>query len=411
MKRRISDLLDGYLDDTVDLNADTPLSSQRIKERTMSKINTKTSPVRKGTRIITKILVAAAIISMLTMTAAAAERVFGVKDWFRDILNAQAKEDAATVHEEKMDITLRETVKENQLQKLEELGQVKNESVTSEGTTMTLTALYSDEYAMHLYFQVVAPEGTVLPDGMMYRLGGHGYPLEMDGEHMIYNMSMEGVALPDEDPTDNKKDIHVTIQSSLTNGFDGETIWEDAAWFNDSIPKKLHISGIFEQQVNGGEDTLRRITPGEFTFDITNPVTVRRAEVDVSGVETIQGHVLRQWNHDGPHQPWCPEVDENGGHKEEYDYTVTPTYLSIGPLTAEYAFDYTCTVPDRGVGLNFIVVMKDGTTTGLKHGGEMGCEGKFAGVSFFSTPIDLEEVDYILLGNPEEGNTQKVYLG
>ena len=39
MKRRISDLLEDIRDDTVELSSETPLSSQRIKELTMSKIN------------------------------------------------------------------------------------------------------------------------------------------------------------------------------------------------------------------------------------------------------------------------------------------------------------------------------------------------------------------------------------
>ena len=39
MKRRISDLLEGIREDTVELNTQTPLASNRIKELTMSKIN------------------------------------------------------------------------------------------------------------------------------------------------------------------------------------------------------------------------------------------------------------------------------------------------------------------------------------------------------------------------------------
>ena len=41
MKRRISDILDHYSDSSVELNNSTPLSSDRIKELTMSKITKK----------------------------------------------------------------------------------------------------------------------------------------------------------------------------------------------------------------------------------------------------------------------------------------------------------------------------------------------------------------------------------
>ena len=42
MKRNISDLLDAYIDESVDLNGTSLLSSSRIKELTLSRINQKT---------------------------------------------------------------------------------------------------------------------------------------------------------------------------------------------------------------------------------------------------------------------------------------------------------------------------------------------------------------------------------
>ena len=41
MKKRISDLLDGYEDGSVELSGGTPLSPARIKELTMNKITPK----------------------------------------------------------------------------------------------------------------------------------------------------------------------------------------------------------------------------------------------------------------------------------------------------------------------------------------------------------------------------------
>ena len=67
MKRRISDLLDDIRDDTVQLNSETPLSSERIKELTMSKIKQEKKP-RNGKRMAFRILAAAAAVSLLAMT-------------------------------------------------------------------------------------------------------------------------------------------------------------------------------------------------------------------------------------------------------------------------------------------------------------------------------------------------------
>ncbi len=55
MNRRISDLLDAYRDDSVELSGNTPLSSARIKELTMNKING-TKTVKKATCLTTRLL-------------------------------------------------------------------------------------------------------------------------------------------------------------------------------------------------------------------------------------------------------------------------------------------------------------------------------------------------------------------
>ena len=60
MKRNISDLMDHYRGELPELQMDTPLSSQRIKELTMGKI---TKSEKKGKRIVFRILVAAALIA------------------------------------------------------------------------------------------------------------------------------------------------------------------------------------------------------------------------------------------------------------------------------------------------------------------------------------------------------------
>ena len=90
MKRNISDLMDHYRGELPELQSHTPLSSQRIKELTMGKI---TKKEKKSKRIVFRVLVAAAIIASLSITVLAAEDVFDVGSWFRDILNLQLQAD------------------------------------------------------------------------------------------------------------------------------------------------------------------------------------------------------------------------------------------------------------------------------------------------------------------------------
>lgn len=417
MKRRISDLLEGIREDTVELNTQTPLSSNRIKELTMSKINSE-KKTHNTKRIAFRILVAAAAISLLTVTAFAAENVFGAGDWFRDILGNRLEEDRKTVQQEGLDITLPETVSQEQIDVVNELGQVFEEtSIESEGTTMTLTAAYADANVIHLYFQAEAPEGTVLPDGILYQFYDYnaenwnilelpqGAPYELSG----YNVEVE--ALPDADPTDNRKDFHVTIYTQ--SGMEMQ--------FNDGVSKLYHITGIYEQVVdmNGDEDGYVRLAPGSFTFDIGIANEAKVVELDVDGL-TYGGHRTRTWTHDSPCKEFCKEnltgqTDPDTGlpiHAESWDYTVTPKRLAISPLSADWACDYTCSDDRASFGLSFRVVMKDGSSPLLVDGGGTYNDEKCmsSGTNYFSTPIDLSQVDYILIGDPEINSTHKVYL-
>ena len=417
MKRRISDLLEGIREDTVELNTQTPLSSNRIKELTMSKINSE-KKTHNTKRIAFRILVAAAAISLLTVTAFAAENVFGAGDWFRDILGNRLEEDRKTVQQEGLDITLPETVSQEQIDVVNELGQVFEEtSIESEGTTMTLTAAYADANVIHLYFQAEAPEGTVLPDGILYQFYNYnaedwnilelpqGAPYELSG----YNVDVE--ALPDADPTDNRKDFHVTIYTQ--SGMEMQ--------FNDGVSKLYHITGIYEQVVdmNGDEDGYVRLAPGSFTFDIGIANEAKVVELDVDGL-TYGGHRTRTWTHDSPCKEFCKEnltgqTDPDTGlpiHAESWDYTVTPKRLAISPLSADWACDYTCSDDRASFGLSFRVVMKDGSSPLLVDGGGTYNDEKCmsSGTNYFSTPIDLSQVDYILIGDPEINSTHKVYL-
>ena len=426
MKRRISDILDGYEDQSMQLQNYTPLSQKRIKELTMSKIEYKE---RKNKRIGFRLLAAVAVIATLGVTAVATEAVFGAGDWFRQILNLQLEEDERRT--EGMDVTIQEAISQGQIEVVNDLGKVfEEESQTSEGTTVTMHAAYGDAYILHLYFSVEAPKGVVLPEDTLYtfhdgndraeNLEDRYIPLS-PGEDAPYKFISQQIfveTLPDENPGDNKKDFHVTINGQA--GTDCK--------FNDGYSKYFHIRGIYQQipNVDGDQDGYELLAPGTFAFDVgltgePEVIELKEAEGFVYG-----GAKTRTWTHDSSCLPLCEEnltgeTDPETGlpiHSESWIYEVTVKKMAISSMGVDWEVEYTCDNEHLGFGLEFLVVMKDGTSPIMGSGGSRsdapqwltGGPGVGTGLTYFSIPIDLTQVDYILIGDEELGQTMKLYL-
>lgn len=388
MKRTVSDLLDSYRDDTVELELRAPLSSQRIKELTMSKVK----KIHKVRRFGVRLLVAAAIISALTMTAFAAETIFNAGDIIRSLFRGD--------------------INDSQVEVMNELGgSFQPQTVTSEGTTMTLAAAYGDTNTLYLYFQVEGPEGTVLPDGIIYDFYDYNDEnwnvVEIPkGERYdeINGVFIDIEPLPDDDPEDNRKEFYVTMSAQMGQ----------KAKFNDGVSKLYNITGIYEQvvDVDQDEDGYQRLVPGSFTFDIGLVNEIEMVELDVKGL-TYGGSKSRTWTCGfevcGES---CEGLETNGReHTEYWDYSVTAKSLKISPLSAEWECEYEISDKQRSCELEFQIFMKDGTSPGMYGvpGGGYNDTRSF-GASNFTTPIDLSEIDYILIGDPEVGQTHKVYL-
>ncbi len=409
-------MMDGFPVNDVELECSTPLSSQRIKELTMSKVN----KPRKGRRLGLRILVAAAIIASLSVTAYAAERLFNASDFFKDILNAQLSEDREAVQDD----AVRETMSDGQVAVLDELGGTfQPQTQTSQGSTVTLAAAYGDAYMLYLYMEVTAPEGVVLPDGIIYDFcdwNAIDYSVEepwenlRPGEDAPYKTISRAVdieALPDENPGDNQKNFLVTI-----HGQSGTK-----CKFNDGYSKFFNMTGIYEEvpDVNGDEDGYELLAPGEFSFNVGFVNAVEIVALDVKGL-TYGGYKTRTWTHDSECKSACDEnltgeTDPETGlpvHFEDCNYSVTVKSMTISPLSAEWEVEYECDDKQFSFGLEFHVVLKDGTVVtfmrsgyGRQDNGHVSC-----GTTYFTVPIDLNEIDYILIGDPEIDSTHKVYL-
>ena len=397
MKRNISDILDAYEDSSVVLEQDTPLSSQRIKELTMSKMIVRRNVRHLGVRLIA----VAAIISLLAVTAFAAEQIFNAGDIIRNLFDKD--------------------IPENQVEVMNQLGgSFQPQTITSEGTTITLAAAYGDDHVLYAYLQVTAPEGTVLPDDIHYifydpnarnhhaKYGDEDYwehiQIPEGNPYQYINGYMVDVEpLADEDPGDNYKEFYLTVSAQ-----DGQK-----AKFNDGITKYLNIMGIYEQiaNVDGDEDGYELLAPGSFSFDVGIVNQAEQIGLDVAGL-TYGGDASRTWTCGFAEcGSLCAGLETNGReHTEYWNYSVTVKKLVISPLSAEWEIDYTTDKWNLVLGLNFAVIMTDVSrvemmATAMSDGGT--CS---RGIYRFETPVDLEQVDYILIGDESIGSIHKVYL-
>lgn len=83
MEFDISDLMDGYADESVSIRPCTQASEERIKELTMKKVHKYEKPRKKGLSFVTKVLVAAAIIASLAIPVMATD--FQLIDWLEGL--------------------------------------------------------------------------------------------------------------------------------------------------------------------------------------------------------------------------------------------------------------------------------------------------------------------------------------
>ena len=159
------------------------------------------------------------------------------------------------------------------------------------------------------------------------------------------------------------------------------------------------------------EDGFYLLAPGNFSFDVGIVNEAKKVELDVAGL-TYGGDASRTWTCGFEKcGKFCEGLETNGReHTEYWNYSVTVKNLVISPLSAEWEIDYTTDKWNLSLGLNFSIVMKDGScvdmsATAMSDGGTYS-----RGIYRFETPVDLEEVDYIQIGDEEIGSTHIIYL-
>ncbi len=374
MNRRISDLLDAYHDDSVELSGPTPLSSARIKELTMNKING-AKTVKKAARLTTRLLAAAAVIAALTVSALAVNYAIGAGGLMQGFF---AKDG--------------EALSTGQIETLDQIGQTFEGGVTDNGATITPLAALADDNCCYLRLRVEAPEGTVLPDlepDSYYQLFGGRWPEEeltltsASGEDLQgYTYAFEWQ--PDSDPADNVKEVVIRFTAQGT----------ERLVFSRQEGIVLTIPGLW---VQSAEKAYTPVFTGHFALTVGR-FERRSLTVDCGGAD---------------------HVDETG-----LGFTVWLDRIELSPLSISMWFrdnvkpDQTSRVHfggSSGICEGLQIVLKDGTvafdnvpswkydpadlnwdaSTMLADGpiNDRNCYAPFG------RPLDLDQVDYIKFGD------------
>lgn len=385
MKRNISDLLDRYPAEDMELGGNTPYSPTRIKEITMNKIIRTETPSthakpKAGVRPA-RLLIAAAIAAALSVSALAAGRLWS-GELFGDVFSQGSGS----------------SLSQGQINAIDQLVQTFEgrdgsipAAVTDNGATITPIAALADENIYYLRLRLEAPEGTVLPDldwerdEACYQLFGDEAanhltlePAQGAYPEYAFGYQLDFRPLPDSNPNDNIKEFVVQFANLSENGIT----------LNDGVSKVLTIRGLWIQ------DPGKNYTPiftGTFTFDIGLNFQSQAVELDADGLT---------WQHD------------------LLDYTNTMQAMTLSPLSLSYRVDSTMPENDHiGAQVGALkIVLKDGSVfysesteydeqlaryiqeenIALPLTGEP--TGVFENYIVFDQPLDLSQVDYVQYG-------------
>ncbi|WP_191433740.1 hypothetical protein [Flavonifractor sp. An112] len=344
MKRDWFDLLEDYQAQPLDLDEENPYSSSRIREMTMKRMTDKKT---KRRRLPVRLLTAAAVAAVLTVSALAVSRVLGAGEMFQDYFTDDAQ-----------------PLTSAQLEAVDQMGATFEGGVTSNGATITPVAILADRQFCYLRLHIQAPEGVVLPDYTeeegYYQLFSpeqeHFLSLKAaDGTKLDYTSSLD--VLPDDDPTDNEKDLVLWLASD-----------PDGTVFNGDQPLYLTLHGLWLQTP---DKDYTSIFEGEFVLDLGLCGRGTSLELDVAGMT------------------WTNET---------YDFTITLEEMTLTPLSLTARYTATQSNDPRiwpGVG-PMEVVLKDGSTVSALNKGAPDMNG--CAVQVFDTPLDLEQVAYVRCG-------------
>ena len=350
MKTRISDLLDGWEDSSVEFVPSSEVSPERIRERTMKLLEQKSKVKR---RLLPRLLACAALAAALTISAVAAYQIWGPGNLFDSFFTLESA-----------------PLDEGQKALLDEMGTTDLAPSTSNGITLTPVASVADEYNFYLRLRVEAPSGTVLPD-----MGTQEDHVFMDvnlrdteiGEVLDWGMQ-KARFLPDDTPGDNVVELVFMLY-----GKPGGANW------NDGISKTLCLTDLRLDSSVTQSPEKSVVLEGNWSFELNNIYQSKIVEVDPAGATR-----------------WDTESETN----------VTLESLTVSPLSLSFTRSYPADVGPF-VHYQFEIVCQDGSAAAINGAngfGDPGSDGTgglnyFYGVSAFDIPIPLDRIDHIQFGD------------
>lgn len=350
MKRNISELMDLMPAEDIEMPLEAPLSSRRIKELTMKKLKEK-APSR---RIGFKLLLAAAIMAMLTVSVFAAEHVLTYDNWLEEYFSG--KEVVADISED-------------QLALLDQSVKLIEQSVTKNGYTATLESVVTDGYVAYLTFRLEGTPGTVLEEAYYYF---QGWPMELLGEGLEDGMINSAGAgwrnLDDQNPGDNSVRLLLEISTGNPQG------WTES--MTDGEEKTITLGPLVRDLGPEYEEDVLVDEPWQFsfTFGDTNMLTTE-VEMLTSPVYTTARRCL------GQHQ---------------FGVTLKVTSFRLRALTASCTMEVPLTGFWEGVLLDeIVIVMKDGSRIPARFRSGTYGEGEMEFFFEFGAPIAFSQVDYV----------------
>lgn len=322
-------------------------------------------------KLVSKVLIAAVMISLLTVTAAASG--FG---WFVNYFEAESETPLTA----------------EQIEVVEENVQNFSQKQTCNGYSMELKSVLTDGYNMFISIGITAPEDVYLD-----RTVKEGYdpaaPVIWLGENSKFEMGNRGYASTwnMSDDGDGKSNTHniVYLMSTDNQPFtEGDTIKihiEDlyAEYTNDAYGRELEKKYGFTPKLGLiTDEEAEKLYPVELLAEGIWDFEIQFAEINTPFVEVLDqpvDYVMQAME----------DVDDN-----QIDVNTRITSIRISPIGTVCEYDAVGYSNTNGVWGD--IVMKNGDRYNL-NGNTVGGMSDTSSYGMFSVPIDLTEIDHIVL--------------
>ena len=300
--------------------------------------NARPEPMRSG-KIITKIILLAALIATLTLSAFAAEEI---SNWFMEYFSRYTE------------------LTENQIAFIEEYTTDISQSQTCNGYTIEVDSAFSDGSQSIVKMKMIAPENVTLLATNFFP--GNDWVLVPTGEEHLTGWSGGWGAYVD-DSTPNVAELTFYIR---------EPIGERTHW----TLRIENIYGTYEENI--GQDNYRQWT--EILAEGVWEFPVVFSNDGFQEIELIKDPIPGQVN--------------IGLNKDSY-HDVMITSFKLRAMSAEISYEYVVPVHGAGDFDPIYVVMKDGSEIMLLPKSGSPARSKY----HFAVPIILKDADYVLLPN------------